>query len=71
MQAWFSSIEIIILTATVLDNLIIITDVPGAHKGLSRRSDHYKERTKCLNYFATFYGGHLPLHYSSERIHRA
>ena len=49
----------------------IYTDVPGGHRGLSRRSNHYNERTKCLNHFATFYGGRLPLHYSSVRIHRA
>ena len=41
------------------------------HKGLSMRSNHYKKRTECLNKFATFYNGYLPLHYTSVRIHRA
>ena len=53
--------------------LCLPTDVPGkrSHKGLSMRSDHYKKRTECLNKFATFYGGYLPLHYTSVRIYRA
>ena len=32
------------------------------------RPDHYRKRTECLNKFASFYGGRLPLHYSFLRV---
>ena len=56
-----------------VQRICLPADVVGTrhHKGLSMRSDHYKKRTECLNKFATFYGGYLPLHYTSVRIHRA
>jgi hypothetical protein len=48
--------------------VLIFIDEPGGHRGLSMRPDHYRKRTECLNKFASFYGGRLPLHYSFLRV---
>ena len=48
--------------------LFVFIDEPGGHRGLSMRPDHYRKRTECLNKFATFYDGRLPLHYSFLRV---
>jgi len=37
-------------------------------RGLSMRSQHYAQRSECLNKFKEFYNGHLPLHYTHARI---
>ena len=38
----------------------------GGYTGLSRRSDHYKLRSDCVNKFvADYFGGNMPLRYTS------